>query len=167
MVRVRLNQKQARRYQENLRRLERNCGDLEPFFRQAGAYMVNSTVKNFSRQKSPAGDKWAPLKPSTLEARSRGRRTRSGKRILQVTGALKNSVGVMEIDKKGVMVGPIGGVEQLKARTHQFGREQKSKSLPFGGRPIPARPFLGFTKRDADYVTDGLADEVMEGLANG
>ena len=132
--------------------------------------MVNETMRHFADQKAPDGTPWAHLAPATLEARKRQKRARrawTGERILQVTGAYKNSIGVMDLRDDSAKVGPVGGVEQLKARTHQFGRGQMPAGLPFGGHPIPARPQMGFTPTNEKYLTEELADELMEGVHSG
>lgn len=64
----------------------------------------------------------------------------TGKTLVD-TGALKRSV--FSKGTKDEIVFGVSGAPLTYAGTHQFGRDRmKEPGLPFGGAPIPARPFL-------------------------
>ena len=157
-MKLSINGRQAAALKRNLDLLARNAQDREKFFRRAGAYMQHMAVKNFSNESSPDGKRWKKLKPETLAARRRGDRARGGTRILQVTGDLKNSIGIIEIWKDGVRVGPALGVFQGIGRAHEFGRPEIN---------LPARPFLGITSEMEKHMTNDLVHQLFEGVKSG
>lgn len=153
---LKFNRAQARRLERNLRKLNGNSKHLKKYFGRAGAYMVQSAVENFAKQKAPDGARWKKLKPATIKARERaGKDTR---RILQVEGDLKNSVGVIKTWKRGVRVGPSAGIFQGIGNTHQFGDTERN---------IPAREFMGHKRKDVTYLTNHLVHHVLDGVESG
>jgi len=158
MIKMSVNGAHKRRLTRNLRLLARNSKDRKRYFRQAGAYMVQKSVECFAREKTPDGKRWKKLKPATLEARARGPRARAGKRILQVTGALKNSLGIIEIWENGVRQGPSLGIFQGIGRAHQFGRPEIN---------LPPREFMGITAKMDKHMTNDLVHHVFRGVRSG
>jgi len=119
--------------------------------------LVNRTKRRFITKTDPRGVPWAPWKAGTEERRQR--ELKSGRAvvtafgaahsgILVLTGELANSIQVMRAGQnKGFGLGTGAGFRigstSPKARIHQMG-------LP--SRNIPARKFLGITRRDSTAI---------------
>jgi len=91
-----------------------------------------------------AGKPWVPLSPVTIEARRKGKRKGGRIRILRDTGMLYRSVSAFATwDYVEV------GARERYGRKHQF-----------GGRRLPARPFVGWepagAQRFVGYVYDRI-----------
>lgn len=133
----------------------------------------------FEGQHDPEGAPWAPL--STKAARKKEKKgnklsakqkntTWQSHKILIDTGTLQNSLSVSK--GRGSIRGTEGdevfiGTNLPYAAIHQFGGVIEKKTLhSMGGLRttenyssavvIPARPFLGFGKRDADEVREKI-----------
>lgn len=110
--------------------------ETAPEWPAPGATAAQSRVAN-----AWAGEPWAPLAESTIRRRRKGRgrgRGGGGVRILQDTGTLRRSIG-MYATHEYVEV----GAGQPYGKHHQF-----------GGRRLPARPFVGWAPAGArDFET--------------
>ena len=69
----------------SVKNLARRTGNLSKPTKQAIAYKERRTKLQFASETSPEGDKWAPLKPSTL-------RQKKTSAILTETSSLKGSI---------------------------------------------------------------------------
>lgn len=132
-----------REVQVALRRLQEKVGDLSDTFRDIGEYLLNATQARFDREIDPAGNPWAPLKPET---KARKRRKDHRDKILQMEGHLRDDLA-MQADPDGVEI----GTNRVYGATHQFGD---------ASRGIPARPFLGISEDDTQYILDVLAEDL-------
>lgn len=104
-----------------------------------GEALVSSTLKRFDAEESPDGQKWQPSKRAAAE---------SGKTLTD-TARLRKSIDYAATGSK-VMVGS----NVVYARIHQMGgKAGKGHKLA-----IPARPYLGVSKDDAEEVKAILAD---------
>lgn len=144
------------------------------FHAEVGQLLADSTRERFRTQKDPSGTAWAPLKPATIKARLR--RKRSAISILRETGALAGSIRFEASDdsarvgsvlEKYAAIHQLGGTIDMPARKQEL-RFRKAKTG--GGRrfakksakaiatqtvdrkaykvTIPARPYLGISAED-------------------
>lgn len=138
---------------EGLNKLQNKLSDItnklkgaKQFYSSVGAYIQRQTIKErFDKEQTPEGEKWKPLKPSTIKARNKRHKT-SRMKILQDTGELRRSIKY-EADNEKVKVGS----NLIYARTHQFGRDK-----------IPARPFLGVTKQERQHIVKMLTQYIKK-----
>lgn len=122
-----------------------------------------STVMRFQTEKDPEGKSWR----TSIRARERGGKT------LTETARLKTSI-LATSDHTGLAV----GTNTIYAAAHQFGdertvRPKKAKVLRFQvhGKwisakevhlKIPARPFLGLSEEDQEFIQDVLEAALKE-----
>ena len=123
--------------QQKLKVTADRLAHLQPYWQLVGLYVQKQTIRErFNKEQSPEGQKWKPLSPATIRRRKKHHKKGSMK-ILQDTGELRHSIAY-EAGNNSVRIG-----SKLKyARTHQFGRGN-----------IPARPFLGVTESEKQYIT--------------
>ncbi|EXI62221.1 hypothetical protein MHD_10245 [Mannheimia granulomatis] len=89
-------------------------------------------------QASPEGEKWQPLSP-----KYRARKKRNADKVLIKDGYLKDLLRYQTNDK-----GVVFGSDRKYARLHQFGSNKASGR----GSGVPARPWLGVSKKNEDYL---------------
>lgn len=89
-------------------------------------------------QASPEGEKWQPLSP-----KYRAKKKRNADKVLIKDGHLKNLLRY-QADDNGVVFGS----DRKYARLHQFGSNKASGR----GSGIPARPWLGVSEKNKDYL---------------
>lgn len=151
-----------------LERLAAAAGDLKPAFRDIGEAMLRSTHQRFDAQVSPAGAAWAPLAAATAKRKK-------GPGILTEDGTLRGTV-VYQVSANAVRIGSnmvyaaihqLGGTVKHTAKARvavidKRGRFKKKRSAARGKKqthirflrggtwniPIPARPYLGFSRGD-------------------
>ncbi len=146
MIKITLNDTQA------LKSLQQIANQLQNPRRLYGIW--GETLKKihtdrFKAETDPDGKKWKPLSPITLAEKK-------GAGILRESGNLSNKTAY-NINSDGVEFGSA----EIYARLHQFGgviRPKTKKILKTkGGRflrqaTIPARPWLGVSKQNEDYL---------------
>lgn len=134
------------RLQQNLKTQISRLHNLKPFWQLVGMYVQRRTIKErFDKEQSPDGTKWQALSPARIKQRLKRHKGGSMK-ILQDTGELRRSVQY-EAEKNYVRIG-----SNLKyARIHQF-----------GGRHIPARPFLGVTNDERRYIIHDMFEVYLK-----
>ena len=118
-----------------------------PILKAIGDRIAEQTKRRFEAGgPDPAGEPWAALKPATLKQKKRDK-------ILTESGQLKNSIRYQMIGKNTVSI----GTNKIYAAIHQLGgmagRGLKAK--------IPARPYLGLSKKDSDEIVGIIDDYVM------
>jgi len=124
--------------------------DMDDALEAIGEYMVNSTRTRIYRDhRSPDGDPWAPLEENTVKKKGHAR-------PLYETGDLVNSVGVLEYDDGGVIIGTDDS-SQPYAEYMQDGFFHKRAK-----RWIPARPFLGISDTNVTRIRRIILDHIME-----
>ena len=104
---------------------------IEPKLKTIGNMVKNDIEDSFTKEASPFGAKWSPLKLSTLKAKAR---KNQGQNILRASGTLQDT-WLVSTDANSVTVS--GNAKSSKGyaygAVHQFGSAKKN---------IPARPFL-------------------------
>lgn len=118
-----------------LKKLEAKLGDLEPFFKDVGEALLNSTRERFRTLTAPDGEPWKPLSPAYA-----ARKPRHKAKPLTLSGVLRGTL-VKRADPNSLRV----GTPMIYGATHQFGRGK-----------IPARPFLGLSESDRADLLDAL-----------
>ena len=130
----------------------------EKIMKEIAADMEDKVQLRFRRTKEPDGKKWKPLSQVTV-ARRRGK----SRKPLNDNGKLKGSINSKYTKRYAVV-----GTNYKPAPTHQFGakkgeykkyrtkKNRKLKNVPWGD--IPARPFLGFSNRQAKSYLKKIVD---------
>jgi len=119
--------------------------------------LIEITRRSFDGQKSPDGKPWVALSPKWA---ARKNRLRPGRKILQFSGALSGPTGTFTgIEGNTVFIAT--RADLVYGRIHQEGgRAGRNRSAK-----IPARPFLGFPKKDQDEIASDAEQAVLEGGA--
>lgn len=95
-------------------------------------------VRFEKEQASPEGEKWQPLSP-----KYKAKKKRNADKVLIRDGYLKNLLRY-QADDNGVVFGS----DRQYARLHQFGSNKASGR----GSGVPARPWLGVSEKNKDYL---------------
>jgi len=138
------------------KRLLNFTSDLRPVMKNIGEIVLNRVQTCFEEERSPEGEAWAPLKPSTIQ-----QRIRSGyggeHPILWREGRLGGHFTYDAYqDRVEVSTNvPYAAIHQFGGRA---GRGHRAE--------IPVRPFLGVADEDWDEILDTLSKEI-ERLAKG
>ena len=106
--------------------------DTSTLMPQLGEYLLRSTQERFQTETGPSGTKWDALKPKTLKYKKENR-----DKILTLSGVM----GSVRMHYQATATQAVVYNVAKYAATHQFGRGN-----------IPARPFLGISRRDADEI---------------
>jgi len=93
----------------------------------------------WNAQKDPAGNSWPTLSPNYAQSK-RKKNSRGREKILVLTERLMNSFDYT-VTRDTLEF----GTNIMYGSTHQFGSSQ-----------VPARPFLGYTEEDMEYLGDEL-----------
>ena len=125
-----------------LGRMARRMGKPEGGLKRVGQYVKGLSQQAFRGSKDPTtGDKWADLRPVTLELRKKGKGSGTPKILIDSSGLRKSIVAIITGRNKVAV-----GASKIYGAMHQFGGTTSSRSM-IPGKRIPARPFLGFDKR--------------------
>ena len=116
--------------------------DTSGLMPRLGEYLQNSTQERFKAEAGPDGSRWAVLQP-----RTRQRKRRNPSTILTERGFLRKNIQWQVTAPGRVEVGS----SMVYAATHQFGRGK-----------IPARPFLGLSRKDEEQVGEIVRDWLSE-----
>lgn len=117
--------------------------NFDPLLNGIGLGLIRETTKRFKDSADPSGKKWQKLAKGTIEnRRSRKDKPTKSTKILVDTALLRNSV-TKNVSKEVLEVG--SPLEY--SRVHQFGFKKKK---------IAARPFLGISKRDEDFIQNAV-----------
>ena len=130
------------RLQLRLRVLASGIRDSRTLMPRLGGYLRDSTRERFKAQTDPDGGAWAVLQPHTLK-----RKRHNKDKILTQRGYLRRGITYQVTAPGRVEVGS----KLVYAATHQFGRGN-----------IPARPFLGISRRDAEEINAIVRDWASE-----
>jgi phage gpG-like protein len=163
-------------------------GGLAPVMAVIAETLVSVTVESFTKQASPMGEPWAPLRPVTqarrltktqrklMVPRKRGRNAGRG---IALAGHLASQKALVD---KGFLRASIHGktgpntaavaTNDVRARVHQFGNPKNRFPNGPGGRrkgagplaPIPARPFMPMDKNGRLMLPPGLRAELFHML---
>lgn len=126
--------------QRKLRGLSELGHNTEPLMHTIGNIIVNSVKDSFEEEKSPFGEKWSALKPSTV-----AQKKRKGKsdKILRRDGYLADKWVVDATSKKVVVSNNSKHKGFAYGLVHQFGTRKAGRGK---STFIPARPFLPANK---------------------
>jgi phage virion morphogenesis protein len=120
----------------------------EQLLEEIGAYMVESTVRNFEEQGRP--ERWAENAPST-------KLQKTGSMVLHESGMLKGGI-MFWVKGNAVYIGPSGPslpYSRIQQKGGKAGRGGKVK--------IPARPYLVLHDEDSVYIKSLIRSELMNG----
>lgn len=138
MIHIQLNADQALR---GLHRTAENLQQGRKLYGILGEALRAIHKERFEKeQKSPEGEKWKPLSPQ-YQANKR----KNANKILIRDGNLKNLLRYQTNDK-----GVVFGSDRKYARLHQYGSNKTSGR----GSGIPARPWLGVSKKNEGYLLE-------------
>lgn len=114
--------------------------NTEPLMHTIGNVIANSIKDSFEDEKSPFGQKWAALKPSTV-----AQKKRKGKsdKILRRDGYLADKWVVDATSKRVIVSNNSKHKGFAYGLVHQFGTHKAGRSKNIF---IPARPFLPVNK---------------------
>ncbi len=142
-----------------LQRAIASMEDATPLYEDVAEYMVKATRQRFIQGIAPDGTPWAPKKASTLDRyRARGYGGQSLIKPLYLIGRLRGEIQRI-VNRDSVVIGSsliYSGVMQSGAARGGFGRDGRGRPIPWG--TIPARPWLGISKDDAEAIIE-IADE--------
>ena len=139
---IRIDTRELDRLQASVRLLATGTQDTSTLMPRIGEYMQRSTQDRFKSQTGPDGDRWEVLKPRTLERKKHNR-----DKILTQRGYLRKHIYYQVTAPGRVEVFS----DRVYAATHQFGRGN-----------IPARPFLGISRRDTEEIGAIVRDWAAE-----
>lgn len=139
---IRIDTRELDRLQASVRLLATGTQDTSTLMPRIGEYMQRSTQDRFKSQTGPDGDRWEVLKPRTLERKKHNR-----DKILTQSGYLRHHIHDQVTAPGRVEVFS----DRVYAATHQFGRGN-----------IPARPFLGISRRDTEEIGAIVRDWAAE-----
>ena len=128
-----------------LRDLEDKIGNLQPFFRDIGEALLNSTRERFNTMRAPDGSLWPSLSPGYA-----GRKSKNAELILTLNGYLRGLLTI-QTSKDTLRI----GTPLIYGATHQVGD---------ASRHIPARPFLGLSESDTQDILDALEEWLARDL---
>lgn len=165
---------------EALARLQARVGDagLKDPLAAIGQELVDTTQKRFDTSTGPDGQRWPANARATLEAlldRTRGGVGKKGKITAKGSAAMMGKRPLIDSSelKDGIRYQLIpGGVE---VGTNRFANLFKGGAAihQFGGQAgrnhkvtIPARPFLGFSAQDRQFILNKLREHLEKTTDN-
>lgn len=146
MIQIRLDDEKALR---SLSQIAQNLQQGKKLHGMLGEALRHIHRERFKSETAPDGKKWKSLHPVTLASKR-------GKCILRESGQLANTLAYQATENSVVF-----GSNLPYARLHQFGGVIKPKQKKIlktkGGvflrqANIPARPWLGVSKQNEDYL---------------
>lgn len=149
-----------------LGRLIYAIGHPEPALRNIGEHLRQTTIDRFETETAPDGTPWAPLNPLYAA-------TKKGRGILKESGELKREI-VYQIAGSGPTSELLVGTNRPHAWVHQEGatiRPKNAAALVFSlgattifatNVAIPARPFLGISRRDRPELLQILSEHLVQ-----
>lgn len=161
--------------QRMLDRLGQLGANVQPLMQEVGEQLVETTKQRFDTSRAPDGSPWAPNSQTTIErflsafsssfSRKTGKITGAGsaraqgkKPLVGETGALRTTINY----QVGTGFVEIGSNLKYSA-VQQFGAAARSFA---GGRSpwgdIPARPFIGISNDDADWLRERFSQALAE-----
>lgn len=121
--------------------------DIDPLLFEIGGQLQISLEQNFDGQHDPDGRPWEPI-----SAAWRARKAKLGGKpgILDFKSVLRDSF-TMQVGNNELMLGTINEY----ARVHQLGGGRKN---------MKARPFLGVSEEDKDFIGEAAADYLRDSI---
>ena len=159
-VKIEIENKDARR---KLRNLISAMEDKSAITALIAEHLHAITLRAFHKEQDPTtGEPWAELSPVTRAIRKKRRKLNAPK--LTQTRRLLESI-VTDSNDRSAIVGTnlvYATTHQFGAKRGQFGSTRKGAPIPWGD--IPARPFLGINKSDADAITTAVTRYIQKNL---
>ena len=121
-----------------VKQLNKKLNNTDTLFAKIGKQITKSTIKRFTDETAPDGSKWEKSKRALKDNRS----------TLVKTGALKSSIE-FETTKRLLAIG--SPYNHYDVNIHQKGGYA-------GKKKIPARPFIGFSRKDEKKIKDMFED---------
>ena len=134
----------------DLRKRLAQLEDVTPFLKSIGEEFAGAggiINQRFKDEKGPDGKAWAPLSDRTIKARLK-KNGNAPLTILRLRGHLAGSINY-QVSGGVLKVGTGKEVEDY-AGVHQFGGKA-GRGLKVH---IPARPYLGFSDADMEFIED-------------
>lgn len=131
---------------------------MQGLWHAVGNYIKRRTINEcFDKEQAPDGTKWQRLSDWRILERAKRHKSVNFK-ILQDTGELRRSIQFRAFPNYVII-----GSNLKYARIHQFGGTIKSKQFRTSKKTgshyvvsrsvtIPARPYLGLTEQDKQYI---------------
>jgi phage virion morphogenesis protein len=143
--------------------LKRRGTNTRPLMAEIGAELLRTTRENFDGQHDPDGAAWTPLSAAYLRYKKGERKDKTKRdknqrprpatlKVLQWSRDLRDSI-TMQVGDNDLIV----GTNVIYARVHQLGG---------GSRNMPARPFLGVSDDNKNFITEAARD-FIEGALSG
>lgn len=169
-----------RDFRSMLDRLLTLSGDQRPLMQEIGEHLVETTKQRFDTATAPDGSRWAPNTQTTLErflgqyrssfSPKTGKITKQGagraagkKPLTGETQSLRTTINY-RAGRDRVEIGS----PMVYARVQQEGAAARSFS---GGRSpwgdIPARPFLGLSSADQEWLRQRLIRAIQDATSGG
>jgi phage virion morphogenesis protein len=128
-----------------------------PVMAEIAEYLHLQTREHFDNEEAPDGTPWAPLSETTLAFRAQA--GLSVDKILHQSLMLRDQIHPFyDAESAGVSTGQS---TSAYAAMQQFGGTTSSSSM-IPGVEIPARPYLGLSDDDEQYVVELLGDFLVD-----
>jgi len=134
---------------KRLAELKNKIGNFEAFFKNAGEVLLENTKQRFTDETDPDGNRWKELSPAY-------KKKKKGHKILQELGENGGLSGTLAYHATPDAL-LIGSVKKYAA-IHQLG----GKTGKNHAATIPARPYLGLSKKDLDDLSNLIDDFLAE-----
>lgn len=131
--------------QKGLAVLAGRIGTVRPALKTIGLALEANIRERWDRETDPEGNRWQPLKASTIKRKIRKRKPL---KILLQDDHLRFTISSQADDSTLVVGSP-----QKYAAIHQLGGPAGRKGRQF---QMPARPFLGISKQDEADIMDEI-----------
>ena len=144
------------KFKKRLEKLGQELKNMQPVMKKISGDMKTKTDMCFRNSKDPEGNQWEKLKH------------RKGKPLIDTAGSagLRGSVSSSSGKDYAIV-----GTNKEYAKTHQFGMKKgyngkkltkhgKYKFFPWGN--IPARPFIGISKRAMNKYAKMMKEYLMD-----
>jgi phage virion morphogenesis protein len=149
---VRLDQADLSRINRRISHLLQAAENLEPVWQKAAEYMVRATKNRILREKrDPRGERWAALSEVTKELKG-------SDSILFETGSLARGIQILDVSHDGFMVTS----EAPHSSWMQRGKARQTGFIK-SNRPVPARPFMGFSDENVRRISKMVRDYINNG----
>jgi len=144
-----------------LTELEKTTTDLAPTLKLIGRKLVESTEERFVEKRGPDGTPWLGNSDLTISRKGfdwplvGGTQTADGGRRTQMLQHMNHA----QVEGNELMVGNV----MEYAAMQQFGGSKTQ--FPHLWGDIPARPFIGLSKADAQMVVEQITDAIERAVA--
>jgi phage virion morphogenesis protein len=143
-----------RAFLDGLTELRRRGTKLRPLFAEIGAELQLSVRRRFDSETDPDGKKWDPISEAWRKQKeAEGKPTK----VLHYNLDLRDSFTLQIGDDELVQ-----GTNVLYARVHQLGNNKPGKR----GGVQRARPFMGLSKDDRDFIAEATRDYLTASFSN-